>query len=225
MDALDERPSLMRIPLSRRHVVERKNSGPKLGSEAKKVGRTPGRRPPPRPRRAPESTRPCPARRRGGEGILTPASTAYFSERICLKVMSPLTFGKASLRRPMVMCQGYPSFARVRPPHPLWRLVQHAFEHRIKPIYGDQSKALTQVERASDRTLEVLHLNKHEAETPSREVETEIAGILLYKDVCTDEFSDYGLRNSLEVKTLCLVRPLANKLPSQGFRACFAADF
>lgn len=104
----------------------------------------------------------------------------------------------------------YPSFAVVGKGHSLWPAAVRTFQKRIAPIYGDQKKALRQIEAdSSDRTLEVLHLNQP-PDDGVRQIQAEIDGVLLYKNAPTDEYRQYGLANSLEVKTLCLLPDAPN---------------
>lgn len=88
------------------------------------------------------------------------------------------------------------SFERIDQREPKYaQVVSKAFNRQIKPLYGDQTEALSKIFRGLDRTGELLLENG----TP--------AGILVYKNKPTNEFKDFGIENSTEIKTLMLIDP------------------
>lgn len=114
---------------------------------------------------------------------------------------------KVRLPKPAAASRHYPAFTRVYKGHALWPLAQRTFKQRIEPIYGDQSRALRQIEAGEDRSLELMHMNLLTNDA-ARSATSEVDGVLLYKKVPTAEYERIGLTRSLEIKTLCLV-PLA----------------
>jgi ribosomal protein S18 acetylase RimI-like enzyme len=69
------------------------------------------------------------------------------------------------------------------------------FRHTIENLYGDQTASLKKIENLHDRHCELLILDN------------EIIGILVYKLKLTDEFKNYYLTQSFEIKTLALINP------------------
>ena len=121
-----------------------------------------------------------------------------------------LTPSRLEPSRRAMNAKHYPSFTRVRgKDHVLWPLAVRTFEQRIAPTYGDQTKALKHVEHDSDRTLELMHLNRR-SDDITRLVRSEIDGVLLFKNTPPDEFARHGLARSLEIKTLCLMPEAQN---------------
>jgi len=82
--------------------------------------------------------------------------------------------------------------------------VKQIFTESIAPLYGSQDKAINQIYESTDRTCELLLDN---ADDPK--------GILVYKNALQDEFADHGIKNSLEIKTLMVVKPKENS--GKGF--------
>lgn len=74
-------------------------------------------------------------------------------------------------------------------------IVTLVFQHVLAPIYGDQTAALKKIMAAEDRTCRMLY----EGEEPR--------GIVVYKDQPSQECAQRGIRNSFEIKTLCLLDP------------------
>ena len=64
------------------------------------------------------------------------------------------------------------------------------FNRVLEPLYGSQRKALCQIAEGKDRHCYLLYEN----EVP--------AGVLVFKTIPSDEFSAFGVVNSVEVKSL-----------------------
>jgi hypothetical protein len=77
----------------------------------------------------------------------------------------------------------------------LYPYVKEEFFKRIQPLYGDQTSALSKVQTGEDRECIILFHEGH----PS--------GILVYKTALTQEFAEFGLKKSLEVKTFFVSTP------------------
>jgi hypothetical protein len=80
----------------------------------------------------------------------------------------------------------------------LMKDVQKIFDEVLEPLYGSQKKALRQIEDSSDRILWILHHNLIPV------------GVLQYKTIPSNEFEMYGIRNSIEVKSLFVCNPTEN---------------
>lgn len=71
--------------------------------------------------------------------------------------------------------------------------------HRIlTPLYGSQDKALRQIRAGLDRKCFLLY----ESEVP--------VGVLVFKTVLSNEFDQYGVRDSIEIKSLFLDQSVNN---------------
>ena len=69
-------------------------------------------------------------------------------------------------------------------------VVTEIFNRILTPLYGSQDKALQQIRESKDRKCFLLYEN----EMP--------AGVLVFKTILSNEFAEFGLRNSIEVKSL-----------------------
>lgn len=67
------------------------------------------------------------------------------------------------------------------------------FNEILVPLYGSQEKALKQVSLSTDRLCYLLYEDK----TP--------VGVIVFKTVISNEFSTYGITNSIEIKSLFVV--------------------
>ncbi|MEH0002311.1 MAG: GNAT family N-acetyltransferase [Holosporaceae bacterium] len=106
-------------------------------------------------------------------------------------------------------------FATVTQASPHWLTVNKFFNERIQALYGDQTKALKKIAEGIDRTCLVLVKERCPL------------GLLLYKDNPTDEFAQYHVKKSLEIKTLALFDPDDPNLKGHGWgtklvEKCFA---
>lgn len=93
-----------------------------------------------------------------------------------------------------------PYFVEVREKNPLFNHIEEYFKQDIAPLYGDQTQALKKISAAKDRTSEVLI---------SPEVHEEL-GVIVYKNLLTNEFIDLGFSNSFEIKTLFVINSQKN---------------
>ncbi len=87
------------------------------------------------------------------------------------------------------------SFTNIRSNPIFYKIVQDSFKNILKPIYGDQKKAVDKIKEGLDRTCEIM-LNY---ENP--------IGIIVYKNSLQNE---YGLLQALELKSLFLFNPTRN---------------
>ena len=69
-------------------------------------------------------------------------------------------------------------------------VITEIFHRILTPLYGPQDKAIGQIKASDDRKAYLLY----EGETP--------VGVLVFKTVLTDEFEEFGVKNSVEVKSL-----------------------
>lgn len=76
-----------------------------------------------------------------------------------------------------------------------WKIVTEAFKTIIQPLCGSQQEALATIKQNQDRTCRLLF-----------DQQTAV-GCLVYKTVLTNEFSKFGLSNSLEINSLFLLNP------------------
>lgn len=68
--------------------------------------------------------------------------------------------------------------------------VQDIFKKILEPLYGDQTKAIRQIEESVDRKCYLLYEN------------TRPTGVLVYKTAPSDEYANHGVENSIEIKSL-----------------------
>lgn len=69
-------------------------------------------------------------------------------------------------------------------------VVEEIFNRILTPLYGPQAKAIQQIKEGSDRACYLLY----EGANP--------IGVLVFKTVLSDEFKEYGVTKSIEVKSL-----------------------
>jgi len=72
----------------------------------------------------------------------------------------------------------------------LMEVISEIFHRILTPLYGSQVKAIHQIEESSDRTCHLLYEGEHPV------------GVLVYKNSPIDEFAEFGIRKSIEVKSL-----------------------
>jgi GNAT superfamily N-acetyltransferase len=72
-------------------------------------------------------------------------------------------------------------------------LVEQLFKEVITPLYGDQTDALRKIKEGTDRKCKLLyHLDQP-------------VGVIVYKTALSNEYEAYGIKNSLELKTLFVI--------------------
>lgn len=76
--------------------------------------------------------------------------------------------------------------------------VRSIFEEVLVPLYGSQEKAVGQIQDSSDRKCFLLYENR------------DPVAVLQFKSVPTNEFSDFGVTDSMEIKSLFVYRPDCN---------------
>lgn len=69
-------------------------------------------------------------------------------------------------------------------------VISEIFHRILTPLYGSQDKAITQIRESSDRRCFLMCEN----EMP--------AGVLMFKTVLSNEFAEFGIQNSIEIKSL-----------------------
>ncbi len=71
--------------------------------------------------------------------------------------------------------------------------LQKIFERILVPLYGSQTDALSKIESAKDRSCYLLC----EENLP--------VGVLVFKTILSNEFSEFGIKDSIEIKSLFVV--------------------
>lgn len=94
--------------------------------------------------------------------------------------------------------------SRLRNRHLIGQLSAFFFNTRIRSLYGGQTKALKKIASGIDRACLILASHHNPL------------GLLLYKLNPTNEFAQYGVRSSLEVKTLALLNAENPKIKGKG---------
>ncbi|NGX63833.1 MAG: hypothetical protein KR126chlam6_01249 [Candidatus Anoxychlamydiales bacterium] len=79
-------------------------------------------------------------------------------------------------------------------------IIIKSFKERLEHLYGNQDKGIEKVKKSDDRICEVLFVNKSPV------------GLIVLKKELQNE---YGISNSLELKTLFLINPEKNS--GQGY--------
>lgn len=69
-------------------------------------------------------------------------------------------------------------------------IVEEIFNRVLTPLYGDQMKAINQIRESVDRKCYLLFDN----DLP--------AGVLVFKTVLSNEFAEFGITDSIEIKSL-----------------------
>lgn len=77
-------------------------------------------------------------------------------------------------------------------------VVSEIFQRILLPLYGSQEKALKQIGEGADRRCYLLY----EGEIP--------VGVIVFKTVLSNEFASFGIKNSIEIKTLFVVNSEEN---------------
>lgn len=77
-------------------------------------------------------------------------------------------------------------------------LLTEIFHKTLKPLYGPQDKALSQIELSRDRVCFLLC----EKEIPK--------GLLVFKTLLSNEHQEFNISESIEIKSLFLVDPTSN---------------
>jgi|GEM_PF-689708 len=77
-------------------------------------------------------------------------------------------------------------------------ILSEIFQRILTPLYGSQDKAIEQINVSKDRKCYLLY----EGDIPS--------GILVYKTDPSNEFAEYGVKNSIEIKSLFVDHSLKN---------------
>lgn len=95
------------------------------------------------------------------------------------------------------------SFRQVRANSPEMEELRVIFEKILVPLYGPQEEALNKIALGLDR---VCHLF-YEA--------VSAVGVIAFKTILSDEFSEYNVKNSIEIKSLFVVDPEINS--GKGF--------
>lgn len=75
----------------------------------------------------------------------------------------------------------------------LWQALTKIFKEVLEPLYGPQESALKKIAEGKDRKCFLLHAG----ETP--------VGVLAFKTFLSKEFEEYGIKNSIEIKSLFVV--------------------
>jgi WD40 repeat protein len=86
-----------------------------------------------------------------------------------------------------------PIFHHVAAKSPYMSTLTKIFERILKPLYGSQDKALSQIAEGKDRKCFLLY----ESENPS--------GVIVFKTDPSNEFEAVGIKNSIEIKSLFVV--------------------
>lgn len=73
-----------------------------------------------------------------------------------------------------------------------FRVLTEIFHRILTPLYGSQDKALEQIKEGKDRVCYLLY----DEETP--------VGVLVFKTVLSNEFAEFGITDSIEIKSLFL---------------------
>ncbi|MFY7843075.1 MAG: hypothetical protein ACOVOR_03565 [Rhabdochlamydiaceae bacterium] len=87
------------------------------------------------------------------------------------------------------------TFYQVSGNSPLMTKMKEIFSKILEPLYGSQAKALKQIEESKDRKAFLLCADES----------TNPLGVIVFKDVLSDEFSSKGIANSVEIKSLFVV--------------------
>lgn len=84
------------------------------------------------------------------------------------------------------------------------RLFESQMNTVISPIYGDQTEMLRQCRLNNDRSCIIMYDDSNPV------------GILVYKNIPTNEYNQYGLMNSFELKTLFIINAHVNSGKGYG---------
>ena len=111
-----------------------------------------------------------------------------------LKPSLDIMLGKYDIRDFGMMIHFSTLEKKCNPTDNLFLEVKKIFKNFIEPVYGNQQNALEKIRVGEDRRCEVLYCNE------------QVEGILVYKSKNSDEYSDFGISNALELKTLILTQ-------------------
>ena len=103
------------------------------------------------------------------------------------------------------------SFRLVTAGSPLLTALRKIFKEVLEPLYGSQNDALKKIELGKDRKCFLLHAG----ETP--------VGVLAFKTVLSNEFEKFGVKNSIEIKSLFVVD--ADQNSGRGFGSALFKRF
>ncbi len=82
--------------------------------------------------------------------------------------------------------------------------VERVFREVLAPLYGDQSKMVSLIKSCEDRQCELLL------------ADGAAVGLIVYKKLLQNEFAEFGVMNSLELKTLLLIDSKENSGKGYG---------
>lgn len=77
-------------------------------------------------------------------------------------------------------------------------VVTEIFNRVLQPLYGPQEKAIKQIRESTDRKCLLLY------------EETLPVGVLVFKTVLSNEFEEFGVKNSIEIKSLFIDQSIQN---------------
>jgi WD40 repeat protein len=77
-------------------------------------------------------------------------------------------------------------------------VISEIFRRILTPLYGSQDKAIKQIRESKDRKAFLLY----EGESP--------VGVLVFKTVLSSEFSEFGIKDSIEIKSLFVDQSVHN---------------
>ncbi|MCE5294020.1 MAG: GNAT family N-acetyltransferase [Chlamydiales bacterium] len=90
--------------------------------------------------------------------------------------------------------------------HDKMHILTEIFTRILEPLYGSQSKALSQIRESKDRKCFLMY----EQENP--------VGVLVFKTEVSDEFADCGAPKSIEIKSLFVDQSMQNSGRGLGSR-------
>ncbi|NRA89718.1 MAG: hypothetical protein HRU43_01035 [Simkaniaceae bacterium] len=144
-----------------------------------------------------KATSPSKSKRLGQHQTHLPYSKKKFSKRVINDLLKPsldIMLGKYDIRDFGMMIHFSTLEKKCNPTDNLFLEVKKIFKNFIEPVYGNQQNALEKIRVGEDRRCEVLYCNE------------QVEGILVYKSKNSDEYSDFGISNALELKTLILTQ-------------------
>ncbi len=96
-----------------------------------------------------------------------------------------------------------PAFLRIGGGHNMEKMtdVEKIFNEVLEPLYGPQTKAISQIQESKDRNCFLLY----EDQTFTNPV-----AVLCFKIDPTDEFAEFGIKQSVEIKSLFVYHPKDN---------------
>lgn len=106
-------------------------------------------------------------------------------------------FMTISIHRPFQRASSY-EFYKVDKNSSKMGELTRIFQTVLQPLYGDQTKALRQIAEAKDRDCYLL------CDGP------ESVGVLVFKKMLSNEFEEFGIKDSIEIKSLFVVNSSKN---------------